>query len=252
MKTEIKGIIIDDEQNGREVLKKLIQNYCNDVAIVGEAENIKEAYSMIQVKHPDFILLDIQMPGGNGFDLLKKFEKIDFEIIFVTSFDKYAINAFKFSATDYLLKPVEIDDLVSAIERVKLKRALSGIGFNEKAIYLLDNISEDENKKSIALQKGDKVHYIKLSEIIYMEAISNYTKFVLQNNENFISSKTLKYFEDIFAEKSYFMRISRSIVINIHQVKSYTKVEPFHVYLSNGEVFEISRRRKVTFLSRME
>ncbi len=207
---------------------------------------------MIQVKHPDFILLDIQMPGGNGFDLLKKFEKIDFEIIFVTSFDKYAINAFKFSATDYLLKPVEIDDLVSAIERVKLKRALSGIGFNEKAIYLLDNISEDENKKSIALQKGDKVHYIKLSEIIYMEAISNYTKFVLQNNENFISSKTLKYFEDIFAEKSYFMRISRSIVINIHQVKSYTKVEPFHVYLSNGEVFEISRRRKVTFLSRME
>jgi two-component system LytT family response regulator len=252
MKTRISGIIIDDEQNGRDVLKTLIQNYSSDVDIVGEADNIKDAYSLIQLKRPDFILLDIQMPGGNGFDLLKKFEKIDFEIIFVTSFDKYAINAFKFSATDYLLKPVEIDDLVAAIERVKLKRVLSDVGVNEKAIYLLDNVSDDENRKSIALQKGDKVHFIKLAEIIYLEAISNYTRFVLQNSEIFISSKTLKYFEDIFTDKLYFMRISRSIIINIHAVKSYTKVEPFHVYLSNGDVFEISRRRKVTFLGRME
>jgi two-component system, LytTR family, response regulator len=242
--SKLRGIIIDDEKNGRNVLKKLIADFCTGVEIIHEARNIEDAYSLIVTQQPEFILLDIQMPGGSGFDLLKKFEKINFEIIFITSHNQYAINAFKYSAIDYLLKPVDIAELVDAVERVKEKRAGLVPVNEEKIVYLLNNLSSDESLKNIALQKSDKVFYIKLSEINYLEAESNYTKIYTNIGEWFIHSKTLKYFEDLLSQTNHFFRITRSHIVNIRQIRAYTKSEPYLITLSNGIELEISRRKK--------
>ncbi len=160
MMNKLKGIVIDDEKNGRDVIKSLVSTYCTDVAIVAEASNINDAFALIKEWQPEFILLDIQMPGGNGFDLLKKFEKINFDIVFITSYDKYAVSAFKFSAVDYLLKPVEIDDLVHAIDKIKQKRINSDKEGFDKYNSFLNNVSNDDQLRNIALQKGDKVFYL--------------------------------------------------------------------------------------------
>lgn len=249
---KLKGIVIDDEKNGRDVIKSLVNTYCTEVEIVAEAVNIIDGYKFINEYTPDFILLDIQMPGGNGFELLKKFDKINFDIIFITSYDKYAINAFKFSAVDYLLKPVEIDDLVQAIDKIKQKRLLNEKETFDKYSYFLNNVSSDDQLRNISLQKGDKVYYLKLSEISYLEAESNYTRIVTINNETFLQSKNLKYYEDLFQESPNFMRISRSHLINIAHVKSYSKSEPCILSLSNDYKIEISRRKKTELIALMD
>lgn len=252
MMNKLKGIVIDDEKNGRDVIKSLVSTYCTNVAIVAEASNIIDAFELINEWQPEFILLDIQMPGGNGFELLKKFEKINFDIVFITSYDKYAVTAFKFSAVDYLLKPVEIDDLVQAIEKIKQKRLSSDKEGFDKYNSFLNNVSNDDQLRNIALQKGDKVYYLKLSEIMYLEAESNYTRIVTTNNETFLQSKTLKYYEDLFNESPYFIRISRSHLINITHVKSYSKAEPCILSLSNDYKIEISRRKKTELIALMD
>ena len=249
---KLKGIIIDDEKNGRDVIKTLVSTYCTDINIVAEASNITEAYAAIVELNPDFVLLDIQMPGGNGFELLKKFEKINFDIVFITSYDKYAINAFKFSAIDYLLKPVEIDDLVHAIDKIKQKRLVNEKESSDKYSYFLNNVSNDDKLRNIALQKGDKVYYLKLTDIIYLEAESNYTRILTINNETFVQSKTLKYYEDLFQESTLFIRISRSYIINISHIKSYSKSEPCILSLKNGFEIEISRRKKTELIALMD
>jgi two-component system LytT family response regulator len=248
---KLKGIVIDDEKNGRDVIKSLVNTYCTAVEIVAEAGNIIDAFAKINEFQPDFVLLDIQMPGGNGFELLKKFEKINFDIVFITSYDKYAVSAFKFSAVDYLLKPVEIDDLVHAIDKIKHKRISSDKEGFDKYNSFLNNVSNDDQLRNIALQKGDKVYYLKLSDIIYLEAESNYTRIVTTNNEIFLQSKTLKYYEDLFHESHFFIRISRGNIINIAHVKSYSKSEPCILSLSNDYKIEISRRKKTELISLM-
>jgi two-component system LytT family response regulator len=249
---KLKGIVIDDEKNGRDVIKTLVNTYCTDINIVAEASNITEAYASINEFNPDFVLLDIQMPGGNGFELLKKFEKINFDIVFITSYDKYAINAFKFSAIDYLLKPVEIDDLVHAIDKIKQKRLINEKESADKYSYFLNNVSNDDKLRNISLQKGDKVYYLKLTDILYLEAESNYTRIVTINNETFVQSKTLKYYEDLFQDSTLFIRISRSYIINIAHIKSYSKSEPCMLSLRNGFEIEISRRKKTELIALMD
>lgn len=252
MMNKLTGIVIDDEKNGRDVIKNLVNTYCTDVLLIAEASNITEAYQLIINHQPDFVLLDIQMPGGNGFELLQKFDKINFDIIFITSYDKYAINAFKFSAVDYLLKPVEIDDLVHAIDKIKQKRLINDKEAFDKYSYFLNNVSNDEQLKNIALQKGDKVYYLKLSDIVYFEAESNYTRIVNINNETFLQSKTLKYYEDLFQDSPMFIRISRGHIVNIFHIKSYSKSEPCMLTLSNGYELEISRRKKTELIALMD
>ena len=252
MMNKLKGIVIDDEKNGRDVIKSLVNTYCAEVDIVAEAGNITDAFAEINTWQPDFVLLDIQMPGGNGFELLKKFDKIHFDIIFITSYDKYAINAFKFSAVDYLLKPVEIDDLVNAIDKIKQKRAVNDREIYDKYSNFLNNVSSDDKLKNIALQKGDKVYYLKLSDLLFLEAESNYTRLVTKNGETFIQSKTLKYYEDLFQESPLFFRISRSHIVNMSYIKSYSKSEPCIVTLLNDHEIEISRRKKTELISLMD
>jgi len=240
---KIKCIIIDDEPSGIIVLRELLSLYCSNVKVVCEAENSEVAFQKITEHKPDFILLDIQMPGETGFDLLKRFDKIDFDIIFVTSYDKYAINAIKFSALDYLLKPVEVHELCSAIEKVKVRK------FQKKekeqlVINLLNNLDKKIMDKKMAIHHFDKVKFLNLSDIVCFEAESNYTSIYTIAEEKYTPARVLKDFECFLKDHKIFMRINKSVIINLEYIKEYSKGEPCILYLKNGREFEISRRKK--------
>jgi two-component system, LytTR family, response regulator len=249
---KLRGIIIDDEKNNRQVLKKLVKSFCSNVDIIDETDNIEDAFTKIEAQQPDFIFLDIQMPGGNGFDLLKKFKSIQFEIIFITSFDKYAIQAFKYSAIDYLLKPVEINELIASVNKVAEKAKQKQNTTHEQVVYLLNNLDKEVEEKHIALQHADKVRYIKLSDIVLFEADRSYTKIITIQDESYIHSKSLKYFEDLLIENKHFFRATKSDLINLNFIKEYSKTEPCILSLKNGTYKEISRRKKGEFLELMD
>lgn len=251
MKTnELTCVVIDDEISGRIVLKELLARYCPMVTIVGEAENTQEAYTEIINKKPDFILLDIQMPGEDGFSLLRKFKEIDFDIIFITSYDQYAIAAIKFSPLDYLLKPVEANELIESLQKVSIRK-------NEKrnqgewVLQLLDNLEEHTEKK-ISFHHRDKVKLVKLNDIVCLEADSNYTQVYTVDGQQYTAARLLKDFEDFLAGHENFMRINKSVIINFDHVTEYSKGEPCFVYLKGGREYEISRRKKAEMSERIK
>lgn len=247
----IKSIIVDDERNSRLVLRSLLEAEFDFVDVLAEAGDADEAYEQINVHQPDLVFLDIQMPKFNGFSLLKRFDSVNFEIIFVTSYDNYAINAIKFSALDYLLKPVDIEDLSTALHKaikvIDLKQNRS-----DQVLNLLDNISSQVVDRKIVVHKGDKVKFINISDIFYIEGDRRYCHLYTNQNENYIVSKYLRDFEEYFGEESLFLRISKSIMINLNFVKEYTKGDPFIITLTNDKFFEVSRRKKALIIERLK
>lgn len=243
---KITSIIVDDEQSSRLVLSHLLEKFCPEIDIVGEAANIEQAYHCIVERKPDLVFLDIHMPTGNGFELLKKFEKIPFDVIFVTSHDQFVINAIRFSALDYLLKPVEVSDLQMAVKRVVSK-------FSEKLtsapnlVNLLYNLDEEEKK--IALHDQRKVRFVNVSDIMYFEGDINYTIVVSRTGGKFTVAKTLKAFEELLADIPFFIRVNKSYLVNANAISDYTSKEPCIISLQNGKEIEISRRRKQEILS---
>ncbi|MBL0316823.1 MAG: response regulator [Flavobacteriales bacterium] len=178
----IRTMLIDDEPSNRDVLRKLLTRFCPEVEIVGEAGNAHDGYELIHQLKPDLVFLDIQMPQGNAFGMLNKFSTIDFKIIFVTSFDQYAIRAIKFSALDYLLKPVEVEELVSAVHRAK-STMIKSENQTSQVVHLLNNAKEVELEKSLAIHDKGKVRFIRIGEIAFMESDVNYAIIHLQNGE---------------------------------------------------------------------
>lgn len=239
----IRCIIIDDEKSGRIVLKELINIYSKHVEVIGEADNINDGYKLITELKPDFIFLDIQMPGGNGFDLLQKFQSIEFEVVFVTSFDKYAINAIKFSAIDYLLKPIDVEELQNCVHKIQVKKEKS-IKSENLISNLLSNIQGTNEERKMAIHSADTVKFINLKEIVSIEAESNYCKISCEDGSKYTHSKTLKEVESMLIESTNFLRINRSIMINTSYIKSYSKGNECIVTMKNNENFEISRRKK--------
>lgn len=250
MNEKIKVILVDDEKDSREVMTKLLQYHFDEIEILGEATNVENAFQLINQKQPDLIFLDIQMPKANGFALLKKFETIPFEVIFVTSFDQYAINAIKFSALDYLLKPVEVSDLKDAVAK-----AVAVIGkkqnSNLQIINLLHDLQDNVERK-IAVHNGDKVRFLPQKEIVFIEADGRYCRIFMQDSETFITAKYLKDFEAYFAEKSSFVRISKTYLLNTSHIVSYSKGDPCIIEMTTGKLFETSRRKKQEVLERLQ
>ncbi len=247
----IKTLIVDDEAGSREVLLSLLEKYFPEVEVLGEAKNVEEAFEQIQSKSPELVFLDIQMPRATGFDLLKKFEQVPFEVVFITSFDKYAINAIKFSALDYLLKPVELEDLGNAIKKA-INSIESKTNNKNLIINLLLNLDKDSNEKKIAIHSGEKVKFLSELSIIYVEGDGRYCHVTLTNGEVYITAKNLKDFEDYFESTNSFVRISRDFIINLRHVKDYTKREPCIIQMTNGKSFEISRRKKTEVLEKLK
>lgn len=247
---ELTAVIIDDEANSRSVLRKLLKMFCPHVLIKGEADNVEDAYTLIMATIPSIVFLDIQMPGANGFSLLKKFSDIPFRVIFVTSYDKYALEAIKFSAFDYLLKPVDVEELVLSVNRLQQNAFTKEVRI-EQIINVIAHVDGESLEKKIVVHHNNYVKFLLLNEILYMESDRNYTIINTVKEERYISSKNLGEYEETLENHQNFFRINKSYLININHMAHYTKKEPCILTLSNNMDFEISRRKKHELLERI-
>src|SRR5690606_13787652 len=219
------AILIDDDSNLRSGLKILLGRYAPEMQIIGEAENVSDGISEISLKKPQVVFLDIQLNDGTGFDILEKITeaegKINFQVVFITAHEQYAIKAFRFSALDFLLKPVDPEDLQKVIEKIR-KTVQKKDSFSHIDL-LLENIRKKvDNFKRIALSTTDGIHLFDVSDIIRCESTDNYTTFHIKNSKPILISKTLKEYEELLAEQG-FERIHQSHLINLAYLKSYIK-----------------------------
>ncbi|MEO8146714.1 MAG: LytTR family DNA-binding domain-containing protein [Bacteroidia bacterium] len=249
----IKTLIVDDEQPNRNFLIKVAGKLFPDIEIVGEAANVDEALSKVKETKPDLVLLDIEMPGKTGFDFLIEVGDVNFEVIFITGYDEYAIKAFKFNAIDYLLKPVDLDDFENAInkvrERLKIPKTETK---NQQVSSLLQNIKSNQNPiNKIGVPTNDGIVFLNIEDIILCEADGNYTVFHLAGNNKFISSRTLKEYDELLAGYNFF-RAHKSHLINLKHIKRYIKGEGGTVIMSNDKEVEVSRRNKEGFMLLMK
>jgi len=239
----LKAIIIDDEENARLTLFTLINEYVQDVEIVAQCRNVPEAVIAINKFNPDLVFLDIEMPEYNGFELVNFFKEITFEIIFVTAFSQYAIKAFEVSAVDYLLKPVEIEALISAVEKVKLKQPSSSL---KQRMDLLKNTYQGQEIQKIALPMSDGLLFVEVQKIILFEADRSYTDIYLNDGSKITVCKPLRTFEEILENRPFIFRPHRSFVINLNYINKYNKGESL-INMDNNKNVSISRERKNDF-----
>lgn len=239
----MRAIIVDDERNNISNLHRILGNHCPAVEIVATAGNADTAKALIAAHQPDLLFLDIQMPGKNGFELLQSIPHPDFEIIFVTAFDKYGIQAIRFSALDYLLKPVVIADLKTAVEKamhkVQEKRKNQQL---DNLLNFLQQKNETSNHK-IVLPSAKETRFVRPAEIMYCEAKNNYTIFYLSGGEKLIISKPLFEYEELLSDYG-FIRCHNSFLINTSFVKSITKENGGGVLLETGTELPVSKHRK--------
>lgn len=245
----IRAIIVDDELGARESLSKMIEKNCKQIEIVAKADSMKTAYEAITEHQPDLVFLDIEMPKGNAFDLLEKFKEINFNIIFTTAYDHYAIKAIKFSAVDYILKPIDPEELVNAVKRLESKLGQKET-LNNQFKTLLSNVRPENKLKKVGIPDGDGLIFINLSDIIRCDSDGNYTFFILTNGKKIIASRTLGEYEQMFSDDNFF-RVHRSHLINLEHVKKYIKGEGGYVVLSDNSQVEVSRRNKNDFLEKL-
>jgi two-component system, LytTR family, response regulator len=241
----ITALIIDDEKNNRDSLKKLLKENCPSVQILGEAGSVQEATRFFEEHQPQLVFLDVEMPSGTGFELLRQLNKINFKVIFVTAHSHYALKAIKFSAIDYLLKPVDVDDLVESV-----KKAEAEIHFNYQAQYsgLLRNLEPGSMHKLAIPVKGG-IAFLEPDNIIRLQADGTYTHIFL-NGEKYTATKNIKEYEYLLTDFNFF-RSHNSHLINLRHVKQFNKVDGFFVQMDDGSVAEISRRKKEEFIELM-
>ncbi|WP_127022939.1 LytR/AlgR family response regulator transcription factor [Flagellimonas beolgyonensis] len=239
---QLRAIIVEDEMNSREILRNYLAKYCNGVDVLGEAANIEEGLKAIQNHGPDLVFLDVEMPFGNAFDLLERIPERNFETIFVTAYNQYAIDALNQHAAYYLMKPINIDELIKAVDYVRSikekENALEGQVLKAKPL-------KAEGKITLPQQDGFQV--LEVGDIFFCKADDNYTEIYL-DKKKIVVSKTLKYFED--ALQPYpFARIHKSYLVNVTEVVKYKKGKGGSVVLSNGKELSVSASKKAELLS---
>lgn len=239
----MRAIIIDDELNNIENLRALLRKYCPGVMVVATASSAQEGKTCIQEHPPDLVFLDIQMPGENGFDLLKSISIYSFEVIFVTGYDKYGIQAIRFSAIDYLLKPIDHLELIAAVQRANLK--LLEKRHNTQLENLMKMMQENQHRADhrVALSSTKETRFVKTSEIIRCEAENNYTVFHLFGGEKIIASRPMFEYDELLAEYG-FLRCHNSHLINKTFVKSWIKEDSGYLLMEDGKQVPISRLKK--------
>jgi two-component system LytT family response regulator len=239
------AILIDDEESSLNSLKQKILQHCPEIEIIASCNYPGSGMETIEALHPDLVFLDIEMPLMNGFTLLQHLKYKNFELIFVTAYDHYAIKAIRYSALDYLVKPIEIDSLKEAIKRAVSKKENLP---NQRLELLLENASNEKKKyKKISIPTLEGLYFIKVDDIVYLEASGNYTKFHMVNNTKHTVSKTLKDFEEMLPP-DVFIRIHNSYIINKEFVEKYIRGEGGQVVLFGNTVLDISKRKKGDFL----
>ncbi len=239
----IKALIIDDERHSRNLLTKMLTDFCEGVEVVGEAHDVPSGIALLKAQQADVILLDIEMPGGDGFDILNAVDYSHFNVIFITGYDQYAIKAIKYAAMDYLLKPVDLEELQAAITKVKNYQSdTSG-----KLRFLHTNYkSRNEELRQIVLPGRDSYSVIELDKVIRIEAQGSYVMFHLENNKSHLVVNSLTHYEELLPQENFF-RIHKSHLINIHKVERVDLGRRGKVRLNDGSELDIAARRKSTF-----
>lgn len=244
-------IIVDDEAISRETLENYVNKYCDNVTVLALCENVKEGLAAIKTHQPDIVFLDIEMPYGDGFDLLDQVESINFDVVFITAFSNYAIRALNMSATYYILKPVDIDELVSAVEKIRERRTES----NETTIQskiLLDNLKVANGQmQRIVLPQLTGFIVVPVNTILYAQADDNYSIIHLKDGKRHVVSKTLKFFDELLCELG-FIRIHKSHLVNLSGIVEYKKGKTAQVQLTDGTWLDISMQRKKDFLEQFK
>jgi len=239
----ITALIVDDEAASRNGLAQLIHEFVPEVKVIGKADSVKSATEQIKELNPDIVFLDVEMPGKDGFELIAETDPADFEVIFTTAHEQYALKAIKASAIDYLLKPINPEELKSAIKKVEVKKGLG----NKKLETFMSHVGGKKHEPQIALSTMEGLIFIKLSNILYCRGDGAYTFFFLKSGEKTIASKNLKEFEDILCDNGFY-RTHKSFIIQLSEMKRYVRGDGGHVIMSNGESVSVSKRKKEGFI----
>lgn len=249
---KIGAIIVDDEERHHETLLKMLTNFCPEIEILGDAYNVGEAVDLINSKNPLLVFLDIEMPGGNGFTLFDSFEEPPFEVIFTTAHDLYAINAIKYAALDYLMKPINIRELQEAVTRAgKIISKKEDTSSSKKIDVLKSNLKlEDKRFTKIALPSSDGIDFIEAETIVRVEAERSYSNFYLNNGKKILVSKPLKEYEALL-EQCNFFRVHKSHMINLAHIEKYVKGKGGYVIMNDGSHVDVSVRKKDDLLNRL-
>ena len=242
----ITAILIDDDNNLRNGLRTMLERYAPELTIIGEADSVKTGITAIEILQPQVVFLDIHLADGTGFDILEQVSKTKSHIVFITAHEQYALKAFKFSALDYLLKPVDPEELKKAI--VKVKDALKNNNSFDHIDLLLENIRKKvDHFKRIAISDNNGIHLFEIADIIRCEARDNYSEFFIKNHKPVLTSKTLKEYEDLLTEHG-FERIHQSHLINTSFLKSYIKTDGGYVIMADNAKIPLAQRKKERIL----
>jgi two-component system LytT family response regulator len=245
----IRTVLVDDEADSRSVLQRLLETYVPQVTVVGTAAGVDTAFPLIRELDPDLVFLDIEMIQGNGFDLLNKLQPFTFQVIFVTAFDEYAVKAFKYSAVDYLLKPVDIEELRNAVEKATVrtqdKLDLSPIR------TLLENVGAMQlSQQKMAIPTVNGLSFVAINNIIRFEAQGSYTVLYITNGEPLMATRNIKEYEQLLPE-AIFCRIHNSHIINLQRIQKYQKGRGGIVIMEDGSEIEVASRRRQEFLQKL-
>lgn len=243
------AIIIDDEKGALNSLHKLLEKHCPQIEVISTANSLDSAFEEIIKHKPNLLFLDIEMGKSTAFDLLEKFTNIPFDIIFTTAYNHYAIKAIRFSALDYLLKPIDPEELKHAVDKFVSKKHDEEL-LNIKFATLLGNIKQENKNKRIAIADGDGLVFLEINDIIRCHSEGSYTTIYLREGKKIVVSKPIGEYEDLFNEENFF-RVHRSHLININHIKKYMRGEGGYILMSDGAEVEVSRRKKNEFVDAM-
>ncbi|MEM7103644.1 MAG: LytTR family DNA-binding domain-containing protein [Bacteroidota bacterium] len=235
----ITAIIIDDMQEARQLLRADVEDNCPQVKLVGEAEGVVSGAKAIKQLKPDLVFLDIQMEDGTGFDLLEILPEINFKLIFTTASDAWAIKAFRYSAVDYLLKPIDPQELQEAVAKIEEKPQVQQESFD----ILLDTVKEQVNPKRLALHTLDKIHVVQISDILRCESTGSYTEFFFTTQKKLLVTRTLKEFDKLLADHQ-FIRVHQSHLVNTLHIREFVKVDGGYIVMNDGSKIPVSTRKK--------
>jgi len=242
----IRTVIIEDEEHSRMMLLEMLHEHCPQVNMLTEADSVKTGLTAITEQKPQLVFLDVELQSETAFEILERLPEINFELIFTTAFDHYALKAIKFCAIDYLLKPIDLNELMIAV--AKAEKRLNHEYLNKNLEALLNNLKTgSQNNHKIALPTLEGLLFVRVSDIIYCESDGPYTRFFLKQPDKIITSRHLKEYEDLLSEYSFF-RIHKSYLVNLQEIQKYVRGDGGQLIMSNGAALAVSKQRKEEFL----